>query len=87
MKVLLRTAQNKIALGLNSHITYFTLNSSDIPIARNQNELTRLLAAPSAYSVVSYDGYIAVKPAILALLLSCFGAVHKTKGVLARLDK
>ena len=80
MKVLLRTAQKKIALGLNSHMAYFTLNSSDIPTARNQNELARLLNAPSAHSVVSYDGYFAVKPAILASLLSCFGASMPNTG-------
>ena len=61
MKVLLRTAQKKIALGPNSHMAYFTLNSSDIPIARNQNELARLLNAPPAHSVVLHDDYFAVK--------------------------
>ena len=74
MKVLLQSAQSTIALGINSHITHFTLDPSDIPTARDQNELARLLAASSAYSVVSYDGYFAVKPAILATLLSCFRA-------------
>ena len=37
-------------------------------------QTSRLFAAASAYSVVSYDGYFAVKPAILATLLSCFRA-------------
>merc|ERR1712078_559409 len=74
MKVLLHSAQSTIALGINSHITHFTLDPSDIPTARDQNELARLFAAPSAYSTVSYDDYFAVKPAILATLLKCFGA-------------
>ena len=51
-----------------------------LPTARDQNELARLFAAPSAYSVVSYDGYFAVKPAILATLLSCFGASMPNTG-------
>ena len=80
MKVLLQSAQSTIALGINSHITHFTLDPSDIPTARDQNELARLFAAPSAYSVVSYDGYFAVKPAILATLLSCFGASMPNTG-------
>ena len=80
MKVLLRIAQKKIALGLNSHMAYFTLNASDIPTARSQNELARLLNAPSARSVVFHDDYFAVKPAILASLLSCFGASMPNTG-------
>ena len=77
----MHSAQSTIALGINSHITHFTLDpSSDIPTARDQNELARLFAAPSAYSVVSYDGYFAVKPAILATLLSCFGASMPNTG-------
>ena len=80
MKVLLHSAQSTIALGINSHITHFTLDPSDTPTARDQNELARLFAAPSAYSIVSYDGYFAVKPAILATLLSCFGASMPNTG-------
>ena len=49
MKVLLHSAQSTIALGTNSHDTQFTLDPSDIPTARDQNELARLFAAPSAY--------------------------------------
>ena len=82
MKVLLRTAQDKIALGLNSHMAYFTLNASDIPIARSQNELARLLNAPPAHSVVFHDDYFAVKPAILAFasqLFWGFDAEHWSK--------
>ena len=74
MKVLLHSAQSTIALGTNSHDTQFTLDPSDITTARDQNELARLFAAPSAYPIVSYDGYFAVKPATLATLLTCFGA-------------
>ena len=36
MKELLSTAQNTIAMGLNSHTAYFTLNLSDIPTVRDQ---------------------------------------------------
>ena len=54
--------------------------AADIPTARDQNELARLFAAPSAYTIVSYDGYFAVKPAILATLLSCFGASMPNTG-------
>ena len=70
----MHSAQSTIALGTNSHDTQFTLDPSDIPTARDQNELARLFAAPSAYSIVSYDGSFAVKPATLATLLTCFGA-------------
>ena len=82
MKVLLHSAQSTIALGINSHNTHFTLDPSDIPTARDQNELARLFAAPSAYmySIVSYDDYFAVKPAILATLLTCFGASMPNTG-------
>ena len=80
MKVLLHSAQSTIALGINSHITHFTLDPSDIPTARDQNELARLFAASSAYSIVSYDDYFAVKPAILATLLTCFGASMPNTG-------
>ena len=69
-----------IALGTNPHDTHFTLDPSDIPTARDQTELTRLFAAPSAYSIVSYDDYFAVKPAILATLLTCFGASMPNTG-------
>ena len=80
MKVLLHSAQSTIALGTNPHDTHFTLDSSDIPTARDQNELTRLFAAPSAYSIVSYDDYFAVKPAIMATLLTCVGTSMPTTG-------
>ena len=76
----MHSAQSTIALGTNPHDTHFTLDSSDIPTARDQNELTRLFAAPSAYSIVSYDDYFAVKPAILATLLTCFGASMPNTG-------
>ena len=81
MKVLLHSAQSTIALGTNSHDTQFTLDPSDIPTARDQNELARLFAAPPAYSIVSYDDYFAVKPAILATLLTCFGASMPNTGL------
>ena len=67
-------------MGTNSHDTQFTLDPSDISTARDQNELARLFAAPSAYSIVSYDDYFAVKPAILATLLTCFGASMPNTG-------
>ena len=64
-------------------ILHWTPRSSDIPTSRDQNELARLFAALSACSIVSYDGYFAVKPAILAripTLLSCFGASMPNTG-------
>ena len=57
MKVLLHSAQSTITLSDNTHNTHVTLGPWDIPTARDQNELTRLFAAPSAYSIVSYDDY------------------------------
>ena len=65
MKVLLHSSQSTIALGINSHIIHFTLDPSDIPTARDQNELARLFAAPSR---------------VLATLLSCFGASMPNTG-------
>ena len=41
MKALLDSARSTIAMGLNSHMAHFTLDSSDIPTARDQNELAR----------------------------------------------
>ena len=55
-----RTAQNTIAMGLNSHMAHFTLNPWDIPTARDQTELVPLFAVPLTHSVVCYDGYYAV---------------------------
>ena len=74
MNVLLSTAQNTIAMGLNSHMAYSTLNPSDIPTVRDQAELVRLFAVPLTHSAVFYDGYYAVKPTIMAPLLKCLGA-------------
>ena len=74
MNVLLSTAQNTIAMGLNSCMAYLTLNPSDIPTAHDQAELIRLFAVPLSHSAVHYDGYYAVKLPIMASLLRCFGA-------------
>ena len=76
MKTFLRTAQHTIAMGLNAHMAHFTLEPWDIPTARNQTELTRFFAAPSAHSAVLHDGYMyyAVKPPILASILCFYGA-------------
>ena len=46
MEKFLRTAQYTIAMGLNSHMAYFTLDPSDIPTARSQTERTRLFRRP-----------------------------------------
>ena len=80
MKVLLQSAQSTIDLSNNTHNTHVTLGPWDIPTARDQNELARLFAAPSAYSIVSYDDYFAVKPAIMATLLTCVGTSMPTTG-------
>ena len=66
MNVLLSIAQSTIAMGLNSHMAYLTLNHSDIPTAQDQAELIRLFAVPLSHSAVHYDGYYAVKPTIMA---------------------
>ena len=75
------TAQNTIAMGLNSHMAHFTLtNTSDVPTARDQTEQVRHFAVPSTHSAVFYDGYYAVKPTIMASLLSCYGASLSNAG-------
>ena len=75
MRTLLRTAQHTIAMGLNAHMAYCTLELSDVPTARGQNQRAWYFdAAPSTHSVVFVDGYYAVKPDILAALLGCYSA-------------
>ena len=81
MKVLMHSAQSTITLSNNTHNTHITLDPWDIPTARDQNELTRLFAAPSAYSIVSYDDdFFAVKPAMMAILFKCVGATMLNEG-------
>ena len=81
MKVLMHSAQSMITLSNNTHNTHVTLDPWDIPTARDQNELTRLFAAPSAYSIVSYDDdFFAVKPAMMAILFKCVGATMLNEG-------
>ena len=81
MKVLMHSAQSTISLSNNTHNTHVTLDPWDIPTARDQNELTRLFAAPSAYSIVSYDDdFFAVKPAMMAILFKCVGATMLNEG-------
>ena len=75
MRILLHTARRTIAMGLNAHMAYCTLELSDVPTARGQNERAWYFdAAPSTHSVVFVDGYYAVKPHILASLLACYSA-------------
>ena len=74
-------AQSMITLSNNTHNTHVTLDPWDIPTARDQNELTRLFAAPSAYSIVSYDDdFFAVKPAMMAILFNCVRATMPNTG-------
>ena len=66
-------------MGLNAHMAYCTLELSDVPTARGQNQRAWYFdAAPSTHSVVFVDGYYAVKPDILAALLGCYSAAVRS---------